>query len=79
MYDMTLTVIGNSASDHDRYIGNKRDQDLIDVACGTGQAVQQRGWGYWGKVETTEKKVMMTVKPFWCIISFQNKFILLFY
>ena len=38
MYDMTLIVIGNS--DHDRCTGNKRDQDLIDIACGTGQAEQ---------------------------------------
>ena len=38
MYDMTLTVIGNGGSNHDRCTGNKRDQDLIDIVYGTGQA-----------------------------------------
>ena len=35
---MTLTVIGNSGRgrrDHDRCVGNKRDQDLIDIAHDT--------------------------------------------
>jgi len=66
MYDMTLTVMGNSGSDHDRCTGNKRDQDLIiDIACGTGQAEQdnkpynREDEAIEGKVEALELKVMM--------------------
>jgi len=65
MYDMTLTVIGNSGSDHDRCIGNKTDQDLIDIACGTGQSEQdnkpynREDEAIEGKVEATEEKIMM--------------------
>ena len=55
---MTLTVIGNSGSDHDRCTGNKRDQDLIDIACGTGQA-EQDNKPYNREDEATEGKVMM--------------------
>jgi len=43
MYDMTLTVIGNSGRgrrDQDRCVGNKRDQDLIDIVHDTWQAEQ---------------------------------------
>ena len=84
MHDMTLRVIGNSGSDHDRCTGNKRDQDLFDIECGTGQAKQDNkpynredkgSRGYRGE----DYDDFATVKPFRYIITFQSKFMLLFY